>query len=55
MSIRDVSNLPDDQVPDWVRRSREAKREAEARTCPCCRAHFPSRAELMEHFQATHA
>lgn len=27
MAIRDSSNKPDDQVPDWVRRSRKRTRE----------------------------
>lgn len=31
MAIRDCSNLPDDRVPDWVRRKRENKRKAEKR------------------------
>lgn len=32
MAIRDVSGLPDDQVPEWVRLSRErAKERAEER------------------------
>lgn len=31
MSIRDVSGLPDDQVPAWVRRAREADRERAAK------------------------
>lgn len=27
MGIRDVSNMPDDQVPEWIRISRERIRE----------------------------
>jgi rRNA maturation endonuclease Nob1 len=27
MAIKDASNLPDDQVPDWVRKARERKRD----------------------------
>lgn len=34
MSIGDASGRPDDQVPDWVRKSRERKREQEQRYSP---------------------
>lgn len=42
MAIRDCSGLPDDRVPEWVRRSRERSREIArrerkcARVCPDC-------------------
>lgn len=51
MAIRDVSGLPDDQVPDWVRRARERERAERLKVCSCDR-HFDSRARLLNHCDA---
>lgn len=52
MSIRDVSGLPDDQVPAWVRRSRERSRADNRKLCTCLR-HFAGCDELLAHTDAT--
>lgn len=52
MAIRDVSGLPDDRVPAWVRRHREARRADRLLLCSC-NLHFAMRGEVLAHCDAT--
>lgn len=56
MSIRNFIDVPDDQVPEWVRKRREERRAARAaerrRTCSCNQV-FPHRGWLLNHCDAT--
>ena len=56
MAIRDCSNLPDDQVPKWVRRAREARRLRQrlGETLLCsCDEYFPTRNKVLGHCKLT--
>jgi len=51
-AIRDVSDLPDDRVPAWVLRSRNARRYGDKLLCSC-NLHFATRGQVLAHCDGT--
>lgn len=52
MSLRDYSGVPDHLVPQWILRSRLARRADQLKMCTCG-LHFSARVEVLTHCAAT--